>query len=51
MLGQPDGPLELGAVTWLHQRGEEMQMTFGESISRCFSKYADFNGRASKPEF
>ena len=26
-------------------------MTFGESISRCFSKYADFNGRASKPEF
>lgn len=26
-------------------------MTFGESISRCFSKYADFNGRAAKPEF
>jgi len=26
-------------------------MTFGESISTCFSKYADFNGRASKPEF
>ncbi|MBU2537078.1 MAG: DUF805 domain-containing protein [Proteobacteria bacterium] len=26
-------------------------MTFGESIRVCFSKYADFNGRASKPEF
>jgi len=26
-------------------------MTLGESISTCFSKYADFNGRASKPEF
>lgn len=26
-------------------------MTFGESINRCFSKYADFNGRAAKAEF
>jgi len=26
-------------------------MTFGESISTCFSKYADFNGRASRSEF
>ena len=26
-------------------------MTFGESISTCFSKYADFYGRAAKPEF
>ena len=26
-------------------------MTFGESIRICFSKYADFNGRASRPEF
>ena len=26
-------------------------MTFGESISTCFTKYADFNGRASRPEF
>ena len=26
-------------------------MTFGESISCCFSKYADFSGRAAKPEF
>ena len=25
-------------------------MTFGESIKTCFSKYADFNGRASRPE-
>ena len=26
-------------------------MTFGESIKICFSKYADFSGRASRPEF
>ena len=26
-------------------------MTFGESIKCCFSKYADFDGRAAKPEF
>jgi uncharacterized membrane protein YhaH (DUF805 family) len=26
-------------------------MTFGESISTCFSKYADFNGRAARPEY
>ncbi len=26
-------------------------MTFGESISTCFSKYASFEGRASKSEF
>ena len=26
-------------------------MTFVESIKICFSKYADFNGRASRPEF
>lgn len=26
-------------------------MSFGESISTCFSKYANFNGRASRPEF
>ena len=51
MLGQRGGPIELGAAPLLHQTGEEMQMTFGESISRCFSKYADFNGRAAKPEF
>ncbi len=25
-------------------------MTFGDSIKTCFSKYADFNGRASRPE-
>jgi uncharacterized membrane protein YhaH (DUF805 family) len=25
-------------------------MTFVESIRTCFSKYADFNGRASRPE-
>ncbi len=26
-------------------------MTFGQSISTCLSKYVDFNGRASRPEF
>lgn len=26
-------------------------MTFGESIKACFSKYADFNGRASRSEY
>ena len=26
-------------------------MTFVESISTCFAKYADFNGRAQRPEF
>jgi uncharacterized membrane protein YhaH (DUF805 family) len=27
------------------------QMTFGESIKTCFSKYADFSGRASRSEY
>ena len=26
-------------------------MTFGESIKTCFSKYADFTGRASRSEY
>ena len=26
-------------------------MNFGQSISVCFSKYADFNGRAQRSEF
>ena len=26
-------------------------MTFQQSIRTCFSKYADFNGRAARPEF
>ena len=26
-------------------------MTFQESIRVCFSKYADFNGKASRPEY
>lgn len=26
-------------------------MTFGKSIQTCFSKYATFNGRASRSEF
>ena len=27
------------------------QMTFGKSISTCMGKYANFNGRASRPEY
>jgi len=30
---------------------ESTPMTFFESIGVCFKKYADFNGRASRPEF
>lgn len=26
-------------------------MTFAESIKLCFAKYADFNGRAKRPEY
>ena len=26
-------------------------MSFGESVSTCFRKYADFTGRATRPEF
>lgn len=26
-------------------------MSFGEAIKTCFQKYADFRGRASRPEF
>ena len=26
-------------------------MTFGQSIQYCFSNYANFNGRASRPQF
>jgi len=26
-------------------------MNFGDAIKLCFSKYADFNGRAKRPEF
>ena len=30
---------------------ENVPMTFFESILVCFKKYAEFNGRASRPEF
>jgi len=30
---------------------QEITMTFTESIKVCFSKYADFNGRASRSEY
>jgi len=26
-------------------------MNFSESVQTCFSKYADFNGRAARPEY
>lgn len=26
-------------------------MTFADAIKTCFNKYADFNGRAARPEF
>ena len=29
----------------------QFKMTFGESIKTCFSKYADFNGRAPRSEY
>lgn len=31
--------------------GVDGPMTFGKSISTCFSKFFDFNGRASRPEY
>jgi uncharacterized membrane protein YhaH (DUF805 family) len=49
--GSPAVGDEFGAAKGLHQPAEERQMTFGESINRCFSKYADFDGRAAKAEF
>jgi DNA-binding CsgD family transcriptional regulator len=30
---------------------EENNLTFFEAIRVCFTKYADFNGKASRPEF
>jgi uncharacterized membrane protein YhaH (DUF805 family) len=30
---------------------ERRKMNFMESVKTCFSKYADFNGRASRPEY
>jgi uncharacterized membrane protein YhaH (DUF805 family) len=26
-------------------------MSFGQAIAACFTRYADFNGRATRPEF
>jgi uncharacterized membrane protein YhaH (DUF805 family) len=34
-----------------HTPEEENNMNFGQAISTCFSKYATFSGRASRPEF
>jgi uncharacterized membrane protein YhaH (DUF805 family) len=30
---------------------EEYNMNFGQAISTCFSKYVNFSGRATQPEF
>jgi len=30
--------------------GDIMQTTFADAVRTCFSKYADFNGRAARPE-
>ena len=35
----------------LFQSSKPNKMTFGESIKTCFSKYADFTGRASRSEY
>lgn len=34
-----------------HSRTQKDTMTFQESITVCFSKYADFQGRASRSEY
>lgn len=33
-----------------HNKGKHI-MTFADSIKTCFSRYADFNGRARRPEY
>jgi len=33
------------------QRQGDNKMNFGDSIKTCFSNYANFNGRAARPEF
>ena len=33
-----------------HNKGKHI-MTFADSIKTCFSRYADFNGRAQRPEY
>jgi len=35
----------------INKRQQETSMTFQESIRICFTKYVDFNGRASRPEY
>jgi uncharacterized membrane protein YhaH (DUF805 family) len=39
------------ASTSLFNREAGGVMTFGQAIGKCFMKYADFDGRASRPEF
>ncbi len=35
----------------MSEKSQGINMTFTESIKVCFSKYADFNGRASRSEY
>ncbi|MGZ4958688.1 MAG: DUF805 domain-containing protein [Methylomonas sp.] len=47
--GNPIGPKAVNEPANPGTRGEPM--TFGKAISTCLSKYADFNGRAARPEY
>jgi DNA-binding CsgD family transcriptional regulator len=43
--------LNMNATLNASPTSEDGTMTFYESIRVCFAKYAEFNGRASRPEF
>jgi DNA-binding CsgD family transcriptional regulator len=43
--------LKMNATLNSTPASEDGTMTFYESIRVCFAKYAEFNGRASRPEF
>ncbi len=47
--GSPIGPMAARGNANPSAGGEPM--TFGKAISTCLSKYADFDGRASRPEY
>jgi DNA-binding CsgD family transcriptional regulator len=43
--------LRMTSILKARVRDESKPMTFGEAILVCLIKYADFNGRATRPEF
>jgi DNA-binding CsgD family transcriptional regulator len=43
--------IKMNATMNANPTSEDGTMTFYESIRVCFAKYAEFNGRASRPEF